>query len=116
MPFNKTLADRIADTLQENDISFVEKKMFGGLCFMVNGKMCIGVEKDRMMARIGEEAYEDALRKDGCTKMDFTGRPLKGFVYVSQDALDDDTELGYWIQLCLEYNPKAKSSKKKKRT
>jgi len=114
MPFDQTLADRIADVLQERDVLFVEKKMFGGLCFMVEGKMCIGVEKDRIMARVGEEMYESALKKDGCTEMDFTGKPLTGFVYVSQDALDEDSELEYWIGLCLAYNPKAKSSRKKR--
>ena len=65
------------------------------------------------MARIDPEIYEQALKKDGCKKMDFTGRPMKGFVYVDAEALDSDKDLEYWLDLCLEYNPKAKRSKRK---
>lgn len=80
---------------------------------MVKDKMAMGIEKNRIMARIDPDIYEMALKKKGCREMDFTGRPLKGYVYVDSNAVDMDTDLEYWVQLCLDYNPKAKSSKKK---
>jgi hypothetical protein len=113
MAYNEHLADRVRKIFKEKRIRTEEKKMMGGLCFMVKDKMCLGVEKERLMARVGPEAYEDALKKKGCRPMDFTGRPLKGFVYVEPDGIDMDNDLEYWIGLCLSFNPKAKSSKKK---
>ena len=85
----------------------------GGLCFMVNGKMCAGIIDDALMARIGPQFYLEALQKPGCREMDFTGRPLKGFVYVDAEGIDEDEDLAYWVQLCLDFNPRAKSSRKK---
>ena len=87
--------------------------MFGGLCFMVNDKMCVGVEKERLMVRLDPEKYDEALEKEGCTPMDFSGKPMKGFVFVSIDALTTKKKLEYWIKLALEYNSIAKASKKK---
>jgi len=114
MAFDEHLADRIRNALKSKHILFEEKKMMGGLCFMVNDKMCVGIVKENLMARIGEDAYEQALKMKGCKPMDFTGRPLKGFVYVAPDGIDMDDELDMWIQMCLDYNPKAKSGKRKK--
>jgi hypothetical protein len=113
MAFSEHLADRVKKVLREKRIPFEEKKMMGGLCFMVRDKMCIGVEKDMLMARIDPEFYEKALKKKGCHEMDFTGRPMKGFVFVDPSGIDMDHDLNYWIQLCLDYNPRAKSSRKK---
>ena len=113
MAYDEYLAERVRINLKERNISTVEKKMMGGLCFMVDDKMCVGITDNRLMARIGEEAYAEALKKEGCNKMDFTGREMKGFVYVQPDGMDMDSDLDYWIQLCLDFNPKAKSSKKK---
>jgi TfoX/Sxy family transcriptional regulator of competence genes len=114
MPYNEQLAQRIEETFRTCGISFVAKKMMGGLCYMVDHKMCVGVDKDRLMARLDPEIYEASLRKKGCLPMDITGRPLKGFVFISQKAIKSQKELGYWIGKALEYNPKAKSSKKRK--
>ena len=86
--------------------------MMGGLCFMVDGKMCVGVEKDRLMARIGPDAYDAALRRKGCQPMDFTGRPMRGFVFVNSAGLATDDELNYWLRLAIEFNSTAKASKK----
>lgn len=113
MAYNEHLVDRIRKVLKEKRIQFEEKKMMGGLCFMVNDKMCMGVEKDKLMARIDPESYEKALKKNGAHEMDFTGKPMKGFVFVDPIGVDMEIDLEYWIQLCLDYNPKAKSSKKK---
>lgn len=114
MAYDEFLADRIRTALQNRKISFEEKKMMGGLCYMVDDKMCVGVIKDKLMARIDPEVYEEALSKVGCKKMDFTGRPLKGFVLVEPLGIDLEEDLNYWVQLCLDFNPKARSSKKKK--
>ena len=87
----------------------------GGLCFMVNAKMCVGVEKNRLMARIDPEVYDAALRKKGCVPMDFTGRPMRGFVFVNPTGLTTDGELDDWLKLALDFNPRAKASKKRSR-
>ena len=113
MAYNEQLAERIRISLMKKKIHSVEKKMMGGLCFMVNDKMCVGIVKDNLMARIDPEIYEKALSKKGCSEMDFTGRPMKGYVYVEPNGILYDKELEYWVQLCLDFNPKAKSSKKK---
>jgi len=115
MAYDEHLADRISRAFQEKGINAEEKKMMGGICYLVNDKMCAGVNSNNLMARIGPEAYEEALRKPGCREMDFTKRPMKGFVYVEAEGTDMDSDLAEWIQLCLDYNPKAKSSKKKKK-
>ena len=114
MAYDEFLADRIRQTLKEKSVHFEEKKMMGGLTFMVDNKMCVGIVKKNLMARVGPDEYEEALKKEGCNEMNFTGRPLKGYVYIEPFAVVDEAQLSYWIQLCLDYNPLAKSSKKKK--
>ena len=80
---------------------------------MVDGKMCAGIVNDQLMARIGPDVYDEVLQKSGVAPMDFTGRPMKGYVFVSAEAIDTESELEDWLQLCLDFNPKAKSSKKR---
>ena len=104
MAFDENLADRIRQQLKSKHILFVEKKMMGGLTFMVNDKMCVGIVKDDLMARIGKENYDTALKKPGCREMDFTGKPLKGYVFLVPEAVDLDSDLEYWIDLSLEFN------------
>jgi hypothetical protein len=87
--------------------------MMGGLTYMVDDKMCVGIIKNEMMARIDPDFHKEAVQIDGCRTMDFTKRPMKGFVLLSPEAVDLDDELDFWILKALEYNPKAKSSKKK---
>lgn len=113
MAFNEKLAQRIRESLSE--IKRVkEKEMMGGLTFMVNDKMCIGIIKDEMMCRIDPKVQETALEKTGCRIMDFTGRPMKGYVMVNEKGMKTKKEFEYWIHLCLDFNKRAKSSKKKK--
>ncbi len=112
MAYDEHLADRLRDILDRKRIPYEEKKMMGGLCFMVDGKMCMGVEKDKLMARIGPDAYPKALKRKGCREMAFTGRPLKGYVYVSPQGFAADADLVHWVQLCLDFNPEALASKK----
>jgi TfoX/Sxy family transcriptional regulator of competence genes len=113
MAYDEFLADRIRDALKSKKVSFEERKMMGGLCYMVDDKMCIGVVKEKLMARIDPEVYEEALSKPGCHEMDFTGRPMKGFVFVEPLGIDRDEDLDYWVEMCLDFNPRAQSSKKK---
>ena len=115
MAYDENLADRVRERIALSHKNIEEKKMFGGLCFMVNNKMCVGVEKERLMVRIDPEKYEEVMEKEGCTPMDFTGKPMKGFVFVDTDVLKTKKQLEYWIGLALEYNKIAKTSKKKNR-
>lgn len=113
MAYDEYLAERIQHILKEKRINFEAKKMMGGLTFMVDGKMCVGIVKNDLMARIGADSYDDALKRVGCKEMKFTGRPMKGYVFVEPQGVDMDEDLEYWVQLCLDYNPLAKSSKRK---
>lgn len=115
MAYNEFLADRISQFFVEKGIPFEAKKMMGGLCYMVDDKMCVGVHKEEIMARINPEIYEEALQKEGCREMNFTGRAMKGFVFISDEAIDLDQDLYYWLQLALDFNPLAKASKKRKK-
>jgi TfoX/Sxy family transcriptional regulator of competence genes len=114
MAYNEKLADRVREIIALTHKITEEKKMFGGLCFMVNDKMCVGVEKERLMVRLNPDLTEEVLEKDGCKPMDFTGKVMKGYVFVDITALNTKKKLEYWIQLALEYNSIAKASKKKK--
>ena len=115
MSYNEKLVDRIREMIAETHRNVEEKKMFGGLCFMVNDKMCLGVEKERLMVRLDPAVYDEVIEKEGCTPMDFTGKIMKGFVFVDIDALNTKKKLSYWVNLALEYNKIAKPSKKKKK-
>lgn len=112
MAYNEQLANRIREKLQDLP-NVKELSMMGGLAFMVNDKMCVGVMKGEMLCRVDPGMKEELLEKDGCHEFDFTGRPMKGFVIVDDTAIRSEKDLMYWINLCLEYNPKAKASKKK---
>ena len=113
MAYDEKLAARVREKILDATQKVEEKAMFGGLCFMVNDKMCIGVEKERLMIRLDPAIYEDALEREGCIPMDFTGRMMKGFVYVDKLAVNSKKKLDYWIQHALDYNKIAKSSKRK---
>ncbi len=115
MAYNQLLEQRVRLFFDAKRIKHESKRMMGGLCFMVNSKMCVGVEKNRLMARIGPEAYEDALTRKGCRPMDFTGRPMRGFVFVGLEGLESKKDLDFWLELALAYNPIAKKASKKSR-
>ncbi len=113
MAYNENLAGRVRDALAgRHDVE--EKKMMGGLTFMVDDKMCVGVLQDDLMARIDPAQYATALKQTGCREMNFTGRPMKGFVFINGEGTHTEKDLRYWVDLALAYNPIAKSSKKKK--
>jgi len=113
MAVDDMLAERVRMVFRNKRVRYEEKKMFGGLCFMVKDKMCAGIVKDELMVRIDPEIYDKALMKKGCREMDFSGHPMKGFVFVDRLGTDTDKSLKDWIQLAIDYNSKAKSSKKK---
>ena len=90
-----------------------EKEMFRGVCFMVNGKMCVCVSADEMMCRIGAEQVEAALENSYVRQMIMAaGRPAKDFVFVSEEGFQHQKDFEHWIKLALDFNPKAKASKK----
>jgi len=113
MPYNEYLAERVRNALKENKSGFKEKKMFGGVCYMVNDKMCVGIINEDLMVRIDPELQDKFLQEKGCRLMDFTKRPMKGYLYIEPVGVDMDEDLDKWVKRCLDFNPKAISSKKK---
>jgi len=114
MAYNEKLADRTREIISRTHKNVEEKKMFGGLCFMVNGKMCVGVEQTRLMVRFDPAMNDEIMDKEGVKPMDFTSKVMKGYAFVDIDELDTKKKLEYWIGLALDYNKVAKASKKKK--
>jgi TfoX/Sxy family transcriptional regulator of competence genes len=114
MPYSESLADRIREALV--DIPKVEeKKMFGGLTFMVDDKMCICISGDGLLWRTDPALRKTLLSKDHVREMIHGKRVMKGFIYVEEDAIKTQKQLDYWITLCLHFNKDAKASKKPKK-
>ena len=114
MPYDEKLAKRIRERFAVLD-NVDEKEMMGGLTFMYNGKMCVGIIKDELMCRIDPVLHDEVIERRGCRTMDFTKRPMKGYVMVGETGIKSKKEFEYWIELSLAYNSKAKASKKKKK-
>ncbi len=121
MAYDEHTRERIGNVLKDKGIEFSERNMMGGRIFFVDNKMLCGIHIDKkfgdqlLMARIGEAAYETVIDKEECLPMDFTGRPMRGYVFVTPDGIDMDEDLAFWIQLCLDFNPLAKASPRKKK-
>jgi len=115
MAYNEYLAERVRAELKRHRVPVEEKAMMGGLCFMVHDKMCVGVDHDRLMVRLDPAREAEALARPGAAPMDFTGRPLRGFVFVAAEGWERAADLAAWLGLALDYNPRAKASKKKAR-
>lgn len=113
MAYDNYLEERITRLLQAKKVAFHAKKMMGGLCYMVDDKMCVGIVKDDLMVRVGEEKMLETLQLEGAKPMTFTGKPLKGYVFVEPIGIDTESQLEMWIDAALAFNPLAKSSKKK---
>ena len=113
MAYDETLAQRVREALAAVR-QVEEKKMFGGLAFMVNGKMCINVSKDRLMCRIDPALHDDAVENTGIESVRMRGRETKGFIYLDADAIKSKKAFDYWISHSLEYNKLAKASTKSK--
>lgn len=102
MAFDEGTAQRLREYFRGRD-DIVEKKMFGGIAFMHCGNMCCGVVNDDLMARVGPDAYDEALARPYAREMDFTGKALTGFVYVDPDGFAEDSDLENWLALCQEF-------------
>lgn len=114
MAYNENLANRVRERLA-NLSNIEEKEMMGGLTFMYNGKMCVGIIKDELMCRIDPELHEILVEKTSCRMMDFTNRPMKGYIMVDDMGMKTNKDFDYWIELALEFNKRAKASKKSKK-
>ena len=121
MAYDEFIADRIKRTLKDYKVDFETRKMMGGLLFFVDEKMLCGIHIDKkygdslLMSRIGEEKYKEVEDREDVLPMDFTGRPMRGYAFITPEGFDLDEDLEFWIKLCLEFNPLAKASKKKKK-
>jgi TfoX/Sxy family transcriptional regulator of competence genes len=114
MAYDINLADRIRERFSELK-NVEEKEMMGGLTFMLNDKMCVGVIKDEMMCRMNPEIHETSIERTGCRTMDFTNRPMKGYVMIEPAVMKSKSDFDYWIGLALKFNEIAKSSKRTKK-
>ena len=112
MAYNEKLADRIREAIAGAG-TIEEKKMFRGMCFMLNDKMCICVNEDELLCRVGPEEYERALEKNGARPMVHNGKAMSDYVYVSTDGIKTKKDFDYWVNASLAFNKEAKAAKKK---
>jgi TfoX/Sxy family transcriptional regulator of competence genes len=111
MGYNEKLADRIRTALAHlPDVK--EKKMFGHLAFMVNGKLCVSAAMDKMMFRIDPALHNEVIKKEGCTPVMMGGREYKGYVDVNEGAFKSNKDFSYWMGLAIDFNKTAKAAKK----
>ena len=102
MAFDPGLAQRVREVVHHRP-GIAERRMFGGLAFLVDGRMFIGIRNARLMARVGKERHDDARAMPHVRVMDFTGRPMQGYVYIDPPAIEDDQALAAWVNWCVEY-------------
>ncbi len=114
MPYNEKIADKIREHISLTHKNVEEKLIFGGLSFMVNGKMCVGVKPTRIMVRHDPALFDEIMEKPGCEPMVHGGKAMKGFTFVDIEELNTKKKLEYWVGIALAYNKTAKASKKKK--
>ncbi len=104
MAYSEKLAEKIRKSLA--GLSVEEKKMFGHLAFMVNGKMCLNAGSDSMMCRIDPNLHEREVKRDGCHSVVMRGREYKGYIRVGEENLETKRNFGHWVRLALEFNEK----------
>lgn len=97
MPYSEALTRRVRDAFGKRR-ELTEKKMFGGVGFLLHGNMCVGVWQNSLIARVGLECYDEALGEPHVVEFDITGRPMKGWVMVEPDGLENDEQLASWIE------------------
>lgn len=119
MAYNENILNRVREVLLDRDITFSEKKMFMGVCIMVDDKLLCGTHTDKrtgedvLLCRLGEEDYANAVERDEVLPMQMGTKVMKGYVAVTAQGIKKQQDLEYWLGLCLQFNPLAKSSKKK---
>lgn len=104
MAYDEEAADRLREALATADVLHDERKMFGGLALMVRGHMAVGLIGDDLMVRVGKDADDEALAQPHARPMDFTGKPMAGYVFVAPAGYDDDGDLAAWLQRALVFN------------
>ena len=114
MAYSETLGDRIRAIVGESP-GLSERKMFGGVAFMLNGNMFCGITRDDLMVRVGPERFAEALDSPGARLMDFTGRPMKGMAFVGPEGYATDDQLRDWVKLTLDYARSLPEKKAKRR-
>jgi TfoX/Sxy family transcriptional regulator of competence genes len=115
MPYSTKLAERVRTYLERMpDLKIEEKEMFRGLAFLVNGKMCVNVSGEDLMCRYDPEFELEVAERTGFQPMIMKGKQLRGYCYVSEEGYKSKRNFEYWLTLCLDFNEKAKASKKKK--
>lgn len=102
MPFDDKLANRVRKILEKTE-GLSEKKMFGGICFLVNGNMALGLVNNDLMIRVKPDDSEKLLSSPHVRKMDFTGRPLKGYLYIGAKGTESDKDLRKWVMKGIEF-------------
>jgi len=113
MAYDVQLADRVRLHLAEVPrIKVEEKKMFRGLAFMVNGKMCVNVSGENLMCRIDPDSHDKLSTRKGFKPMIMRGKEMKGYCYIAPEGFKSEKDFGFWLKTCLDFNPKAKASKK----
>ncbi len=113
MAYDLYLAERITELIKRHKVDFYTKEMMGGITWMVNKKMCINIFKGNLMVRVEPDNLPDFLEKPGTSQMMHAGKTMNGFLSVGSEGYDLDDDLAYWVAKCIEYNPKARTSKKK---
>ena len=115
MAYNEKLTNRVREAL--TGVSNIEeKKMFSGITFMVNGKMCVSAGNDRIMCRIDPAIHEEVVKREGCRTVEMKGREYKGYVYINEEGMKTKKDFDFWIGLALAFNKKAKASKPARKT
>ncbi len=115
MAYDEMLADRIREQLSlHTSLPIEEKRLFRGLCFLVNGKMCINVSGDNLICRFDPARLEEVAEQPGFLPMVMKGKELKGYCYVVPAGFQSTRQFRYWLDLCLDFNARAKPAKKKK--
>ena len=113
MAYDSGLAERLFECFHDRE-DVVAKKMFGGLCFMVSNHMCCGIVGDTFMGRVGPKVYDECLSMEHVSEMDFTGKAMKGMIYVSPRGFESDSDLNFWVNTCVKFVESLPTKKPKK--
>jgi TfoX/Sxy family transcriptional regulator of competence genes len=112
MAINEQLTNKIRQAFTDT-AEIEEKRMFSGIAFMVSGKLCVSVGNNRIMCRVDPHLHDELIRKPGCTTVIMKGRDYRGYIWVDESVLTTKKQINYWVNLALDFNPKAKATVKK---